>query len=598
MAQQIIANGREKVVNRQIHRLFWKSILTAKPQIVIWFFTRPPAFAVLHAIIPLYVAYALQAIITRHFDQVGHYLAVIAGLAVLHAILWTVGGLMASKLGEISGQHLQMAVIKNYLGKDYDFYANNYAGSISGQALRLRDAFQEYSGAAFLQIPKYIVIITASFAVLAAKSLPLAMITFVCVAIILGFTYMISLWRFKYRRKLSDVASNVDGKIGDALSNAITIKTFAAEQYELASLSKPLAKFNRVQYISWITSIPADVGRNSLAMAATVLLLFGTSQLYQQNKIALAMVILVQLYVLRLVTLATEIAEFTKTYERTMSAAYNAVKTMMVAPVITDVQRPKTITASDKLVLKLTNVTFKYGKRAAVRDVSLTVQPGTKVGVVGYSGSGKTTLTRLLLRFMDTSAGTIELAGVDIRDLRQSQLRSLISYVPQEPLLFHRSIAENIGYGITGCTRAEIEAAGKAAYVDEFIADLPYGYDTLVGEKGIKLSGGQRQRVAIARAILRNAPILVLDEATSALDSRSEQYIQKALWNLMKGRTALVVAHRLSTIQRMDTIIVMDGGTIIESGTHEELIERPDGVYAGLWEHQSGGYISPEKTAH
>ena len=220
----------------------------------------------------------------------------------------------------------------------------------------------------------------------------------------------------------------------------------------------------------------------------------------------------------------------------------------------------------------------------------LDIKPGEKIGLVGPSGGGKTTITKLLLRFMDIQDGSITIDGQDIAAISQQDLRSYIAYVSQEPILFHRSLYDNIRYGKLGATKHEVLAAARHAHADEFIDSLPEGYETLVGERGVKLSGGQRQRIAIARAMLKDAPILVLDEATSALDSESEVLIQDALWKLMESKTALVIAHRLSTIQKMDRIIVLDKGSIVEQGTHTELINQK-GVYAKLWAHQSGGFL-------
>ena len=211
--------------------------------------------------------------------------------------------------------------------------------------------------------------------------------------------------------------------------------------------------------------------------------------------------------------------------------------------------------------------------------------------MVGISGSGKTTLTKLLLRFADVQAGEILIDGQDIKSVHQVSLRENIAYVPQETALFHRSISENIAYARPDASQKEIERAAKLANAHEFVKDLPDGYDTLVGERGIKLSGGQRQRIAIARAILKDAPILVLDEATSALDSESEALIQDALEKLMKGRTSIVVAHRLSTVASMDRIVVLDNGKIIEQGSHEELLKKKNGAYHKLWSRQSGAFL-------
>jgi ATP-binding cassette subfamily B protein len=244
--------------------------------------------------------------------------------------------------------------------------------------------------------------------------------------------------------------------------------------------------------------------------------------------------------------------------------------------------------------VRFEHVRFSYNPgRPLLRDLQLELHPGEHVGVVGPSGGGKSTITRLLLRLMDVDEGRILIDDQDIGACTQASLRQAISYVPQDPQMLHRSIAENIWYGQPGTPDLErVGAVSVAAFVDEFVRDLPDGYHTVVGERGLKLSGGQRQRVAIAQAMLKNAPILVLDEATSSLDSESERYVQEALWRLMAGSTALVVAHRLSTIAHLDRIIVVAGGRIVETGTHRELLLSSEvGTYRGLWEHQSGGFL-------
>jgi ATP-binding cassette subfamily B protein len=243
--------------------------------------------------------------------------------------------------------------------------------------------------------------------------------------------------------------------------------------------------------------------------------------------------------------------------------------------------------------IKFNDVDFAYPeniKSPLFNNLNLKIKPGEKIGLVGPSGGGKTTITQLLLRFMDIKNGEITIDGQNIAHIKLNDLRSHIAYVSQEPILFHRTLAENIAYGDQKASQKVIEGIAKMANAHEFISKLPDGYETLVGERGVKLSGGQRQRVAIARAMLKNAPILVLDEATSALDSESEVLIQDALWKLMEKRTALVIAHRLSTIQKMDRIIVLENGEVVEQGSHQELL-RLNGTYARLWSHQSGGFM-------
>lgn len=239
--------------------------------------------------------------------------------------------------------------------------------------------------------------------------------------------------------------------------------------------------------------------------------------------------------------------------------------------------------------IRFEHVTFHYGTNGLplYDNFSVRIAPGERVGLVGHSGSGKTTFIKLIQRLYDISEGRITIDGQDIAQVRQASLRSQIAIVQQEPVLFHRSLAENIAYARPGASRAEIERAAKLASAHGFIAALPNGYDTLVGERGVKLSGGERQRVAIARAFLADAPILILDEATSSLDSESEVLIQQAMERLMTGRTTLVVAHRLSTVRALDRLLVLDKGKVIEEGSHDALIRLENGLYRRLFERQA-----------
>jgi len=285
--------------------------------------------------------------------------------------------------------------------------------------------------------------------------------------------------------------------------------------------------------------------------------------------------------------------EFNQTYRRLESSLTEAAQfaeLLLDSPTVVDPEEPHELAPADACV-HFEAISFGYPEtRPLFAGLDLRIESGERVGLVGRSGGGKTTLTRLLLRQMDLQGGRITVGGQDIRDLRQADLRSLIAYVPQDPAMFHRTLRDNIAFSRPQASEAEIREAAAAAHVLDFIETLPAGFETLVGERGVKLSGGQRQRIAIARAILRDAPILLLDEATSALDSESEALIQDALWRLMAGRTALVVAHRLSTVAGMDRLVVIDEGRVVEAGTHAELLDL-DGVYAELWGRQSGGFL-------
>jgi ATP-binding cassette subfamily B protein len=585
---------RDKIITREIHRLFWQGNLQNKSALFISYVGRIPAVAAYNIFIPLFSAYAIQSIISRHFEQVTPYAWWIIGLSIAYCVLWTIGGIAVTKNAIEGSAYVQNKIFSNFLRKDYDFYTNAYFGSLGAQAAQIRTAFGSYGELVTLSIPKQLTIVIAGIGVIAYQSLLLALVTIGVMICVLSFTLWSSSWRLRFRRKTSEASNEIAAHVGDSLTHGVSVKSFAMENHEIQRLQKPLKEWKKQQFWSWLSALPAENGRMLLAGLATAILLVLSSRLYQEGTVTITVVVLIQLYVVKLVASTLDIAEMVKRYEEIMGQAYQPVKTMLIENTILDPEKPKRLKRAKHYTLELDHVSYRYPEAAAnqqaVKDFTFTILPGERIGIVGHSGSGKTTLTELFLRFMDVTNGSIKIDGVDIRDLSQKSLRNVISYVPQEPLLFHRSIAENISYARPRSTKKKIEEAARLAYVNEFVDELPEGFNTAVGEHGIKLSGGQRQRVAIARAILKDSPILVLDEATSALDSKSEHFIQEALWKLLKERSALVVAHRLSTIQRMDKIIVMDKGRIAQIGTHETLKSEP-GIYANLWKHQSGGYI-------
>jgi ATP-binding cassette subfamily B protein len=586
---------RNKTVTRAIHRLFWQANAQHKGYLFLNQLCNIPALAIINVFVPVQVAYGIQAILVRNFDMVQHQAWVVLVSSLVGAATFALGTWANHRCVVLGGEYVQRKVFANYLNKDYDFYANRHIGALGSDAVELRNSYGEYTLLIDFDIMKTLIVIFVGLGVILYQSLLLGLVTTVFVALIFLSVVFAAGFRLRYRRMLSAASSKLAGKIGDPLSHGVAVKSFAQEEYEQSRLDEPLEEWKQAQLKTFDTSIPQSVLRNILLAISMMTLLLLSAHLYKTNAISIASVVLVQLYITRIVNTAVDVNVIIKKYEALMSAAHEPMATMLLPNDVTDRAEIQTLPEQASHQIAFKAVSYQYPNVAksklAIKDFSLTVAPGEKIGVVGYSGGGKTTLTKLLLRFMDVTNGSIELGGIDIRDLSQHELRQKIAYVPQEPLLFHRSIKENIAYARPEASDKVIQTVSKVAYVDDFVKDLPEKYDAMVGERGVKLSGGQRQRVAVARALLKDAPILVLDEATSALDSQSEKYIQKALWQLMRGRTAIVIAHRLSTIQHMDRIVVMDQGRIVQTGTHQELLKDKKGIYARLWSHQSGGYL-------
>lgn len=404
---------------------------------------------------------------------------------------------------------------------------------------------------------------------------------------------------FKRTAYLNDEEASAEakqtGQLADSISNMISVKSYAGEAHE----RHRYANFSRTTFNAGRTLMRATIKRDvmfgSVQVGITALILVFLLAGREWLGISIATLILIVNYAQ---TIQGELWSITHIFKNINRVFGDAHEMTLILDMVDDVVD---LPGADQLVMLQATVNFDHinfkhqgAKEAIFQDFSLKVKPGERIGLVGMSGSGKTTLTKLLLRFADVDEGQITISDQNIKEVTQRSLRENIAYVPQETSLFHRTIAENIAYGKLNATPEEIQRAAELANAHEFIKDLPNGYDTLVGERGVKLSGGQRQRIAIARAILKDAPILVLDEATSALDSESEALIQDALNTLMKGRTSIVIAHRLSTVANLDRIVVLEDGKIVEQGTHHQLLGKSHGVYNQLWSRQSGAFMEDE----
>ena len=520
------------------------------------------------------------------------YVLGFGALLLLGEAFWRLGFHLLNRVDGRGIATLYTAGMDELLAKDAAFFHDNFAGSLTKRTLSYASRFEEF-------------VDTLAFAVI-GDVVPLA---FACVVlwrydpmlvvVLLGSIVLTGLLiapLVRRRQAIVDerevASARMSGHVADVLGNMESVHAFAAWDREAAEHRRRVDRLSGLFIRSWdynnlrIDTIVAPM----LVLANTLGLLLAIGH----GRLGVEAVVVTFTYFMSATKIMFEFNQIYRRLESSLTEAAQFTELLLHPPTVLDPARPEPLLVPPAADVRFERVQFAHaGGRTLFSGLDLTVPSGTKVGFVGRSGGGKTTLTRLLLRLMDLDGGRILIGGQDIARLRQADLRSLIAYVPQDPAMFHRSLRDNIAFGRPEATDAEIQRAAQAAHVTEFARELPDGFDTLVGERGVKLSGGQRQRVAIARAVLRDAPILLLDEATSALDSESELLIQQALWQLMSGRTALVVAHRLSTVARMDRLVVLDGGRIVEQGSHAELLERR-GTYSGLWRHQSGGFLDGE----
>jgi ATP-binding cassette subfamily B protein len=512
-------------------------------------------------------------------------------IALLAQGMIDLGLVLLSKMETRVLKKLHMRVYDTLLNQSMHFHNNSFGGALVNQTNRFVNGYVAITDTVVISISQLIIFIFFSSLVLFFYSPIIALTLAVWSLFFLYINVALTKRRISISKARAAADSVLTGYLADSISNIGSIKTYSAEKHEHAKYDVLANDRAYKGYVYWIRSVKNDAVFGLLMGLLQVLILVVSIFAIQKGSISIGTLILAQVYITQIIAYLWGMSNITKTLEQNLSDAAEMTEILQKKSLVADHSHAVDLEIKKGLI-EFDDVTFTHmeNNESLFKNLAFAIKPGEKLGLVGPSGGGKTTITKLLLRFMDIQGGKIVIDGQDIADVTQASLRSTIAYVPQEPLLFHRTLSENIGYGKFGASQEEIESAAKKAHAHSFIGKLPNGYDTLVGERGVKLSGGQRQRIAIARAMLKNAPILVLDEATSALDSESEVLIQDALWKLMEGRTAIVIAHRLSTIQKMDRIIVLDDGKIVEQGTHQELI-RKKGVYAGLWAHQSGGFL-------
>jgi len=595
----------KSILTKQIIHYYWKHARKYKGYLWGIAFSVPAATLFLGFLPSVFVSHILQRISTGQFthgqlwESFGPSLLMYAGSVLLSGVvLWRVAVYFVWKLEVAVSGDIHREVLDHLLRMSANFHSNRFSGSLVSQANKLATSYITFADAVIFETGTLLLAFIFTFIIL-LPSVPWVAAT------LIGFAILFVIMAFyisRNVRRLRHIEANTEtkqtGQLADVITNIMAVKSFAAAKKERGFYDEKVRATQKASLNVMFASMRQDAifGATNISIGIITIVMAVASVVLFDATIGTAFLVIT--YTSILLQRTWDFVRGTlRNFNRAFGDAQELVRILAIEPEVKDPARPEELRIKQGEIA-FQNMRFTHPESRSndvlFKDFNLHIASGEKIGLVGHSGSGKSTLTRLLLRFSDLDGGAIVIDGQNIAHITQDDLRRAIAYVPQEPLLFHRTIRENIAYGKTHASEAEIIAAAKKAYAHDFIKTLPQGYETLVGERGVKLSGGQRQRVAIARAILKDAPILVLDEATSALDSESEKLIQAALWELMKGRTTIVIAHRLSTIQKMDRIVVLDNGKLKEQGSHIELLKR-DGIYAKLWNHQSGGFIDLEE---
>lgn len=472
----------------------------------------------------------------------------------------------------------------------YRFFSNAFAGSLVRKVHRLSRGFETFADQIFWRLLNVLITTLGVLIIFGLESPTLILMLSVWIVLFIVVNILFARWKLRYDQKRAALDTESTGVLSDAISNVITIKQFNGFVYERNLFRNVTERLRKMYTFTWNLGEVNDAVQFLLMGILEVVIMYYSIQMYVSGSLSIGTFVLLQTGLVAIFDRLWDFGRVIRHLYESIADGQEMVEILETPIEILDREDAKELEVTNGAI-DFDDVTFAYSeKRKILSHFSLAIAAHEKVAFVGPSGAGKSTTVKLLMRFFNVSEGAITIDGTDISTVTQESLRHHVALVPQDTVLFHRSLMENIRYGRRDATDAEVIEAARKAHCHEFISNLANGYGTLVGERGVKLSGGERQRVAIARAILRDAPILVLDEATSSLDSESEALIQDALRELMKGKTVIVIAHRLSTIMMMDRIVVIENGTVSDTGTHEELLTRK-GTYAKLWSIQAGGFL-------
>ena len=583
---------KEKLHTRLVLKYFWQVIRQYK----LSFFT-VIILALLSAGLDIYIPLRFlklwEVLNTNNFFLAGDARIILVGIFILGLIRW-----MISRSNSFVNSFFQASVLSglrkqafSYLmGHSHSFFANNFSGSLIQKINKYTRAFERLMDSLIDDIiPLSIRSIGSVIAIYTINPKYSYILAIFCLVFILtAFVY--TRLKLKYDIIASELDSKTSGALADSIGNHSSIELFASQEYENERVGGVINEQRKATVYNWYLWGGLSVIQSFYTITIEFIIFWFAIGDWKVGLISLPVMILIQGYLGRLTNNLWSFTNIVRAYYDSFSDAQGMAVILNIPYEISD--NVSVILEKVKGEVTFNNVTYIYEKNETkvFDNFSLTIPAGQKIAIVGSSGAGKSTFVNLLMRLFNLTSGRILIDNVDISYVSQKNLREQIAFVPQDPVLFHRTLMENIRYGKRDATDEEVKKASALANCDKFIDRLPLGYETYVGERGIKLSGGERQRVAIARAILRDAPILVLDEATSALDSESEMLIQDALHNLIKNKTTIVIAHRLSTVREMDRIIVIEDGKIIEDDTHDELIKKDEGVYKKLWNLQAGGF--------